>query len=512
MKKSILITLICVLSLYSQAQNLITNSDFEVWTDQQAMPDSWARGAGSFGVQYLYATDAQRNNVIRLNEPDENIISSRRFHSLTNISIPSAGTYRVSFWVKGNVGLRAVVLTKGDAAPSTNKQSATNHATLITGYPSGTQVAEWTKISTDIIVPSSATFGDDYRLHISWSSNTAPLQKCDFLIDDVQVIRLSDDGLNSISIKPKDYTTSSENIDYKIPGFSSEVFNYTLTTSYIDIPEITAEAANASSSVEIIPATSLSGSKEERTTTITVTTLQNIKTIYTVEFIKHPGFISGITWETSTSRLYEWSEMMGLYSKASGKNNGLNWGLGNTAFRCLSASDGFYVSTPVLENGASILTFYMKNEDIANDQTPLVIMTQSDVNPNWTEIERINPITAEWSDWKKVTVNINDNSPGLRVRFEFEKETETSGTVFLDDILVQPFGYTSTKNIKNDDLILYTNEGSLYIKSSDIKSYEIFDLNGVKVNHGMIQNETKVKLNRGVYLIKAGNVTHKIVL
>lgn len=512
MKRSIFITLFCVLSLYSQTQNLLTNSDFEIWTDQQAMPDSWARGAGAFGIQYLYVADAQRNNVIRLNEPDENNILSRRFHSLTNISIASAGTYRVSFWVKGNVGLRAVVLTKGDAAPSTNKQSATNHATVITNYPSGTQVAEWTKVTYDIIVPSSATFGNDYRLHISWSSNTAPLQKCDFLIDDIQLIRLSDDGLNSISIRPNDYTTSTENLNYVIPGFSSEVLSYTITTSYIDIPLITAEAANASSSVVVTPATSLNGSKEERTTTITVTTLENKQTIYTVEFIKHPGFISGITWDTSTIRLYEWSEMMGLYSKSSGKNNGLNWGLGNTSLRCLSASEAYYVSTPVLENGASVLTFYLKNEDIVNDQTPVIVMTQSDVNPNWVEIERINPVTAEWSEWKKVTVNINDNSPGLRVRFEFEKETETSGTIFLDDILIQPNGYTSTKSVKNDDLILYTNEGSLFIKSSEIKSYEIFDLNGVKVNHGLIQNETKIKLNRGVYLVKAGNGTHKIVL
>lgn len=196
MKKILLSLMFCCLSATMIfAQELITNGGFETWTVNEPltnMPASWARGAGTVGTHYLYETDPVQNNVLRLKDNVGNA-GAKRFNTTTNFSILTEGTYRVTFKVKGDVGLRFVALVKGTTSPSSSAQSATNHFTNITGYTSPTVVSDWTTVQTDIIVPSSATFGDDYRFHISWSHSTTTLY-CDFLIDDVSIVKYAPSG------------------------------------------------------------------------------------------------------------------------------------------------------------------------------------------------------------------------------------------------------------------------------------------------------------------------------
>lgn len=169
-------------------QNLVQNGDFEIWTNKTtAMPDFWARGAGSWGTNYQYATDPEQGNVLRLTDTDPTTISARRFNPTLNINIQSAGIFRVSFKVKGNVGLRAVVLYLGTGTPNTSVASATNHVNTITDYPSGTILNDWTSLQYDISVPTDATFSPDYKLHISWSSHLTSKPVCDFYIDDISL-------------------------------------------------------------------------------------------------------------------------------------------------------------------------------------------------------------------------------------------------------------------------------------------------------------------------------------
>jgi len=169
-------------------ENLAVNGNFETWTNTSALPNSWGIGAGAWGTQYYKVDDATQGKVLRLADLTSSSVSARRFNTTANINIPTQGVYRVSFKVKGNVGLRAVVLVKGTTGPNTNTQSETNHATQITDYPSGTNVSEWTTLSYNITVPSTATFGADYRLHISWSSSATSKPVCDFLIDDISLL------------------------------------------------------------------------------------------------------------------------------------------------------------------------------------------------------------------------------------------------------------------------------------------------------------------------------------
>lgn len=192
MKKFLLTAIFaCLMAAVGFAQNLITNGGFETWTVNDPltnMPASWARGAGTVGTHYFHATDAVQGNIMRLKD-NVGSAGAKRFNTTTDFSISAEGTYRVTFKVKGDVGLRFVALVKGTASPSSSAQSATNHFTNIIGYTSPTEVPEWTTVETDIVVPSNATFGDDYRLHLSWSHSTTTLY-CDFYIDDIRLEKL----------------------------------------------------------------------------------------------------------------------------------------------------------------------------------------------------------------------------------------------------------------------------------------------------------------------------------
>ncbi|MDX9747168.1 MAG: hypothetical protein RBT57_01575 [Paludibacter sp.] len=527
MKKFFILTIaLCTLALAVAAQNIVSNGNFENWTyihkniagaDSLAMPDNWLRGAGALGVNYLQENDVERGKVLRLVDADGATVNARRFSS-TNIGIAESGVYRVSFWVKGNVGLRAVVLVKGTGAPSTNTQSATNHFTTITGFVSGTaNLSSWTKVTADINVPTTATLGEDYRLHLSWSisTGTAPRPTVDFVVDDIVLQKLSDEGLNSINIIPLNYTATQGTPSFALNGFSPEILNYVFNTSYLDVPVVEATPARAGSQVSITQASSLTGALADRKATIIVTTNDSKVTVYTVEFRKNPGFISGIPWDIRNNTPVEWGEMAGVYTRNSstGTNNNKFPTFGNTSLRCNATSEtGFFITTPVLENGASTLSFFVKNFNIVDDQTPVVVQKSDDENPEWTEIHRLVPNTSDWLSWKEVILTINDNSPGLKIRFMFEKSITTSGTVHIDDVEIRPFGATATDNIAMTDIHVYAAGNQLIINSPQPVRYEVYTINGVKVVEAMSSERSSVTLEKGVYIVRSGNLSVKIVL
>lgn len=171
-------------------ENIVPNGDFEIWPNPTtAMPSFWASFSNTYGNFYFHATDPEQGNILQLKDIDPAGITARRFNTTGFINISSAGVYRVTFKVKGNIGLRGVVLLLGTGTPNVTTASATNHVATITEYPSGTIVDEWTTLQYDILIPDNATFSNEYRLHISWSSSLSSKPVCDFYIDDIVVQR-----------------------------------------------------------------------------------------------------------------------------------------------------------------------------------------------------------------------------------------------------------------------------------------------------------------------------------
>lgn len=514
------IVFVCLSATMIHAQNLITNGNFETWGTTTTFPDSWtASSTAHWGTYYFYATDTSQGNVMRLADLISASVAARRFNTTVDFSISTEGTYRVTFKVKGNVGLRAVILVKGAATPSTSAQSATNHYTLINDYPSGTNVSNWTSLQYDITVPSSATFGSDYKLHFSWSSSLTAKPTCDFYIDDISLVKyvpapVTSDKLSKIEITPKDYTIGTGTADLTIPNFNQNTLNYTFTSSYQEVPVVSATAVDATANVQIVQATSLTGTQAERTATITVTSTDSQVKTYTVELMKHPGFISGISWNLRTDNFVEWESVSGVYTRDT-QSAGNNYAFGNTSARCNSASTiGYHLTTPALENGASTLMFYLKNTDIAGDNTEVVVKKSSTVSPDWIEIGRIQPNTTEYSNvWKQVNMNISDNSAGLKIRFEFEKTIETSGKVYLDDVLIQPYSTTTAiDENRNKSLRVYSINGRLIINSNENTNYSVFNINGGKITEGVTNRNNSVLLPKGVYIVKTHTQTVKVIL
>jgi hypothetical protein len=520
MKKFLLSTiLLCCTAIGIHAQNLVTNGGFETWTVNEPltnMPASWARGAGTVGTHYLFATDPVQGNVLRLKD---NIApaGAKRFHTTANFSIQTEGTYRVTFKVKGDVGLRFVALTQGTTSPSSSAQTATNHFTNITNYPSPTTVSDWTTVQTDIIVPSTATFADDYRLNFSWSHSTTSLL-CDFYIDDISLVKYvevveTSDKLSKIDITPLAYTPGTGTPNMTIPGFNQETLNYTFASSYQDVPVVSAIAVDATANVQIVQASSLTGTKAERTATITVTTTDSKVKTYTVELVKYAGFMSGISWNLRTDNFVEWESTAGIYTRDS-QSAGNIYAFGNTSARCNSTSaSGYHLTTPVLIHGASSLSFYLKNTDIAGDNTEVVVKKSTTASPDWIEIGRVQPNTSEYSNtWKVVNMNINDQMEGLRIRFEFEKTIETSGKVYLDDVLIQP--YSPSTNIDNQSSnrpVAFSHNGRI-IFAADETSFSIFNINGSKVAEGIASQGHTISLPGGVYIVKTPVQIIKVIL
>jgi hypothetical protein len=514
-------TIVCVAGAGAlNAQELITNGGFEAWTthdnsSNSAMPNGWVRGAGAVGTQYFYGTDATQGNVLQLTDPAPP--QARRFRSPT-FPISSAGTYRVTFKVKSNgsgtIALRGVILVKGTSeTPKTNEQSATNHYTTISGYTGTASLSEWTTLSYDIEVPDNATFGNDYCLHISWS-HTA--NASNFYIDDISLTKLAGGNTNlaSLSVFASNYVMPASNKpDSVLTGFASGIHEYAYLTSDATLPVVKAAAESVAATVDIQQATSFA-SQAERTATIIVTNGDN-KGIYTVEFQKYDGFISGVSWNIGSANLAEWSEFRNLYTRnspAASYNHGSFAAMGNTSMRTNSTDPvaNAYISTPVLANGASTVSFWLKNFEIATDATPVVVLKKTTEKPDWEEVGRVVPNTSDYNNvWKQIVMSVNDNSTGLQIRFLFEKNSTAGGKTYLDDVEIKPhYIGTGIKTQPRSSLLAWVVNGEIVLKQNaeilKSENFEIYTLLGQKVrNYG---------LSTGVYVVKAGTETVKVAV
>lgn len=512
MKRYLIILIAIQFAILTGAQNLLNNGNFEIWTDQTAsLPDNWVRGAGTVGTHYLFATDATRGNVLRLTDPTT--AASKRFSNDADISINQAGTYKATFYVKGTVRLRYVALVQGSANPTNTGATVgvTNHFTNITYNVENT---DWTQITTDIEVPSTANFTAAYRFHIVWSSTTAA-NTSDFMIDDVTLTKITatsnNANLSTITITPQNFPTANPPADFDMGGFNSSTLDYTFTSSYHNVPIVGAVTEDVTAITTIIQATSFTGTEAERTATIVVTSSDGTSTkTYTVKMEKHPGFISGITWNANiTADDIEWADLNGMFLRSNGKNHGDFWAVGNTSMRCNSNEPtGYYAITPQLANGAEDLTFYVINYNSVVDNSAISIKKSTN-GADWTEIHRINPTN---NDWEQVSVKIHDNSPTLQVRFEFEKTITVAGEINIDDILITPYDITSEVEKNSLSKEVFGGNGRLFFTPEASGEFKIYNLSGVELKRGIVEKDLTVLMQRGVYLIQLNSETYKVVL
>jgi len=175
-----------------QAQNLINNGDFENWRQSGSNPASWKIATNKANPFFEQGKDKQQGNYLRLMETNPEGSKAKSIENGTDINIASAGTYELSFKVKGKVGLRYAALTIKGERPGSKDQTPTNHfVSFGNKYRSVTEFADWTEVKTTIVVPATATFSSEYRLFISWSDHRLTAPACDFFMDDVKLVKIN---------------------------------------------------------------------------------------------------------------------------------------------------------------------------------------------------------------------------------------------------------------------------------------------------------------------------------
>ena len=106
---------------------------------------------------------------------------------------------------------------------------------------------------------------------------------------------------------------------------------------------------------------------------------------------------------------------------------------------------------------------------------------------------------------KTFTVNIAGN-----IRIKITKTSEGSNSINIDDIQISNYTGTNINNIDNNNLYVYSANGTLYIKNlNKATTINVYDLSGRLVTK---TTATEIPLtNSGIYIVKVGGANFKIM-
>ncbi len=176
MKKRLLLicTMVVICVAFVSAQNLVTNGNMETWDGSDTIPTGYKRSGTSAGVQMTQAVGRSGGYATRFQCVDSLGTGSNRFWSPMFI-LPKAGTYKVSFWLKGTA-------TIGNARVVPSNSSTGNGKTLsLEG--TAVSVGDWTYYEAEFPYYASTKY------YVCFVFNKArPFSpNVDILLDDISV-------------------------------------------------------------------------------------------------------------------------------------------------------------------------------------------------------------------------------------------------------------------------------------------------------------------------------------
>jgi hypothetical protein len=535
MKKLFLLLLVAVCVSYTvQSLNLIPNGDMSAWESDAALPDGYAdggsNGASNFGSFSKAADTYNGMNVIQTSFANSTQ-SSIRYFTIPYFEIAEAGTYVLSFYVKGKGYFRSVNLFTKDA-PEVNRRSGQVNSlqpggTTYISRPMGTAngasnlFSEWTLIADTFHVAVADEFS------VAFANNNHPKDDNNpFLIAGISMEKVEspieiDKSLKSIKLKYSSSTTDA-NAD-ALPGFAPETLNYLVPVSfnYDNIPVVTVEAADPRLSISVEQPTATSGDVADRTATITASVEEeDYSQAYTVVFEKSTDFIGGFHRGSTNSTYFEFAGFgTQNYSATDTKSHGLYWG----DFATRNNSDGeLKVITPVPVNGADTVYFYAMDYNSSPSQdlntSTLYVEYKNTAAPDWV-IKKTIPATDMTEEWQLIACGIHDPDPAGQVQLRIAQEngqTLNSRDFIIDDVRVSAYKSTSTglKQYASGDAVSILASGkSVKIESAESVHYDIHAAAGTLIATGTVAGKTSVPLSiPGVYVVKAGETVRKIII
>jgi len=504
MKTKFLLLFISICSYMSlQSQELMVNGDMEDWNSSEVegkiVYDKVPVGYTSiYPSTYIFKATASAhsgNNCLQLWNDGTAASQHRRFGS-PSVTL-TAGEYMASFWLKGKGTLRWVSLTKDGVTPGGTSSGSGNYPG--TGTFGALDFDDWTMNVVTFTIP----VGDEGSYSVNFSYLNSAFEDKPFIIDDISLI-----------VSPPVLKTLVAG-ESSIPKFNPLIFNYTLLLSSThpdnDIPEIT--ATSDAGSVNVIQATSITGSVSERTATVTLND-GNTSKDYTVTFEKSKNYIGGVHKNTSATNPKYFGEVSQVYSQDVNSNHGTYWG--DFGFRPLTNSPT-YTMTPPLTNGAGEISFWMRKYagPSSTISSSLEVQYKLGNESDWTTLESY-PASTVTTTWTEQKINLSVNDPSVQVRIYINRENEDRD-FYWDDLVVTPWDNgTSVNNEINNykGIKIYCSDTNICISSDASDNvYSIYDLFGRLISNGSFINETAISVQaKGIYVVKINNTTNKVVV
>lgn len=504
MKTRFLLLFFSICSYVSlQAQELMINGDMENWKSNEVegqivydkVPVGYTTIALAVNIFKATAPAHSGNNCLQMWNDGTEASQHKRFG--TPSATLAAGEYMASFWLKGKGTLRWVALTKDGVTPGGTSSGSGNYPG--TGTFGALDFAEWTKNVVTFTIPE----GDEGSYSVNFSYLNSAFDDKPFIMDDISLI-----------VSPPVLKTLVAG-ESSIPKFNPLTFNYTLLLSSThpdnEIPEIS--ATSDAGSVNIIQATSITGSVSERTATVTLNE-GNTSQDYTVTFEKSENYIGGVHKNTTATNPKYFGVVSQVYSQDVNSNHGTYWG--DFGFRPLTASPT-YTMTPPLANGAGEISFWMRKYSGPSSTISSTLQVQYKLGneADWTTLESY-PASSMTSAWVEKKVDLYVNDPTVQVRIYIDRTNEDRD-FYWDDLVVTPWDNATSANneINNDDKIkVYSLGHDICINSKAEKNnYTIYDIYGRFVSKGSFIAETVIPIRSGgIYLVVINNITAKVVV
>ncbi len=274
------------------AQGVISNGDMSEWTSGNNLPDAYSITHPKQSTQ----TDAINffkkdpmgykgtKNALKMFRNHSNAPSGRFF--ITPYAFLEDGIYVLTFYLKGNGWLRSVNLVTENGMPSTG---STSYDETYVWQPMGSDT-DFKNATTRVTLSNWTKYTHKYEVkqgtyclginHNNYKSSGG-----------VDTLWIAD-----ISLKPYEAPklTELKVAGVIIPNFSSEIYTYEYKLPYsngnTNFPAIT-YTAGEDVSVNVTPATNLSGTESARTATIKVTNNDDTSdyTTYKIIFVRAGG-------------------------------------------------------------------------------------------------------------------------------------------------------------------------------------------------------------------------------
>lgn len=284
--------------------------------------------------------------------------------------------------------------------------------------------------------------------------------------------------------------------------FNADKYSYTyyLTKYHAEIPSVSAVKFSAVAfDPVVVNATSLTGTQEERTTTITVTAEDGTSTkVYSIEFVKTDYlFIGGLTPTGGSTPPAGWKSTQMFFSADNAGNDKYQ---GSSYARCISTSTASNLTLPKTRSVGTLKFFARKiHADVIGNISVSVKIDEGD----WVQIADLGDITSMVYQEYQADVNLTSvDSIFVRLNVTKNGDVVPSAGYYFDDFAYTEASGTNVENVYRKAVFnIRDAENGFSVDAQDAR-LTVFNISGQLIADKMLNGtETIYPQAKGLYVI-----------